>query len=137
MGDVAVEITVSNDRDRILASRGWLRAGAVRWVRLAAVVRPRVARLVLPMRVAEELRLEAAGEALVRHSGLPDEIRPMAAGVRLRLLDREGVFTAVLDPDREDAVIGMIVLGELDLIVDPATQSLHPRDPDGIFAEIE
>ena len=38
---------------------------------------------------------------------------------------------------RSDALLGAIVLEELDLLVDCTTQSLHPRDPDMIVTEIE
>ena len=35
------------------------------------------------------------------------------------------------------ALIGAIVLEELDLLVDCGTQSLYPREPDSILTEIE
>jgi hypothetical protein len=50
---------------------------------------------------------------------------------------RRGTFRAILEPDRTDALIGAIVLAGLDLLVDCHIQSLHPRDPDQIIAEIE
>jgi hypothetical protein len=59
------------------------------------------------------------------------------SNVWLQLLGRHGVFTAVVEPDREDALIGTFVLEELDLLVDCATQSLYPREPDAILTEIE
>jgi hypothetical protein len=42
-----------------------------------------------------------------------------------------------VEPDRTTAVIGAIVLEALDLLVDCRTQTLQPRDPSGIIAEIE
>ena len=40
-------------------------------------------------------------------------------------------------PNRDTALVGAIVLEELDLVVDYATQSIHPRDPDRIVSEVE
>jgi hypothetical protein len=47
------------------------------------------------------------------------------------------VLSGVVEPQRNDALIGAIVLEELDLLVDCATQSLYPREPDSILTEIE
>jgi hypothetical protein len=52
-------------------------------------------------------------------------------------LGRDGVFSAIIEPDRKDALIGAIVLEELDLLVDCTTQTLRPRDPKEIVSEIE
>jgi len=59
------------------------------------------------------------------------------SNVWLELLGRHGVFSAVVEPERSDALIGAIVLEELDLLVDCTTQSLYPREPDSILTEIE
>jgi hypothetical protein len=61
----------------------------------------------------------------------------MVGNVWLQLLGRHGVFSAVIEPDRNDALIGAIVLEELDLLVDCTTQSLHPRESGSILTEIE
>jgi clan AA aspartic protease len=42
-----------------------------------------------------------------------------------------------IEPDRLDALIGAIVLEELDLLVDCTTQTLRPREADSILTEIE
>ena len=49
----------------------------------------------------------------------------------------ESVFTADVEPGRTDALIGAIVLEELDFVPDCTRQALLPRDPHGLFAEIE
>jgi hypothetical protein len=47
------------------------------------------------------------------------------------------VFSAVVEPGRSDALIDAIVLEELDFVTDCAAQKLVPRDPRGIFAELD
>ncbi|MCI0740790.1 MAG: hypothetical protein L0Y72_17200 [Gemmataceae bacterium] len=55
----------------------------------------------------------------------------------LKLLGRHSVFNATLEPKRETALIGAIVLEDLDLLVDSTKQRLYPRDPDFVVSEIE
>jgi hypothetical protein len=59
------------------------------------------------------------------------------SNVWLQLLGRHGVFSAIVEPDRSDFLIGAIVLEKLDLLIDCETQSLYPREPDSILAELE
>ena len=44
---------------------------------------------------------------------------------------------STVEPDRDSALIGAIVLEELDLVVDCVTEMLCPRDPRHIISEIE
>ena len=95
------------------------------------------ARLVLPQRIVDELHLQEDGETVVRFADQRRERRPLVSNVWLQLLGRHGVFSAVVEPNRDDALIGAIVLEELDLLVDCGSQSLYPREPDAILTEIE
>ena len=63
--------------------------------------------------------------------------RDRVDGVHLTCLGRDSVFNAVVEPNRDSALIGAIVLEDLDLIVDCGAQKLAPRDPKGIISEIE
>lgn len=137
MGRFSVEVTVSNNSDRHAAELGLIAAEAIRQATIQGVVDTGAARLVLPESLARQLGLPEAGEARVRYADQRTATRRMATEVRLRLLGREGIFSAVLEPDRTTALVGAIVLEELDFVVDCTTQSLHPRDPDRIVSEIE
>lgn len=68
--------------------------------------------------------------------GLIDS-RPQIENVWLELLGRHGVFKATLEPQRDTALIGAIVLEDLDLLVDCKNQRLFPRDPRFVISEIE
>jgi hypothetical protein len=63
--------------------------------------------------------------------------RKLAKRVFAQLLGRDGTFSAVVEPKRDTALIGAIVLEELDLLVDRTQQRLVPRDPSGPLSEIE
>jgi hypothetical protein len=54
----------------------------------------------------------------------------------LEIQGRSSVFTAVVEPGRTDALIGAIVLEELDFVPHFTRQVLLPRDRQGLIAEI-
>jgi predicted aspartyl protease len=136
-GRFSVDFVVANNRDVVVLPAGVPLLENVKHVTLSGVVDSGAARLVLPQRVVEQLQLQIDGETTVRYADQRRERRAMAGNVWLQLLGRHGVFSAVIEPDRNDALIGAIVLEELDLLVDCTTQSLHPRELDSILTEIE
>jgi predicted aspartyl protease len=137
MGRVTVEFDLANYDDVRAAEKRELNKSAIRRVRMRGVVDSGAARLVLPEKVVQQLGLRTAGEVTVRYADLRTAKRQQVRDAWLEYAGRGGVFSAVVEPKRTDALIGAIVLEELDLIVDCATQSLRPRDPDTIISEIE
>jgi predicted aspartyl protease len=109
----------------------------VKHITLSGVVDSGAAYLVLPQRVADELRFISLGETTVRYADHRTDKRQRVGGVWLELLGRSGVYAALIEPNRNDALIGALVLEDLDLLVDCKNQRLFPRDPDTIFAEID
>lgn len=61
----------------------------------------------------------------------------MVSYLQLAYGGRSSVFSAIIEPNRDSALIGAIVLEELDFIVDCGHQTLVPRDPDRIISEVE
>lgn len=137
MGRITIEFVVANNRDIVRRETAGQGLGQVKRSTVAGVVDSGAARLVLPRRVADELQLHVEAETTVRYADHRREKRPLVSNVWLEILGRHGVFSAVIEPNREDALVGAIVLEELDLLVDCATQSLYPREPDAIVTEIE
>ena len=83
------------------------------------------------------LGLPPAGQVTVKYADGRREPKGIVGDVELEIQGRSSVFTAVVEPGRSDALIGAIVLEELDLLPDCTRQVLIPRDPSGLFAEIE
>ena len=137
MGRFSVDLIVANNRDVVNLADGESVLDKVKHVLVSGVVDSGAARLVLPQRVVDDLQLKVDSEMTVRFADNRLAKRQIVSNVWLQLLGRHSVFTAVVEPAREDALIGAIVLEELDLLVDCLTQSLHPRDPDSILTEIE
>ena len=137
MGRFSVEFDVANNDDIVRAKAGILAAAEVRRRKVSGIVDTRATRLVLPAMVATALGLSETGKVSVRFADGRKGRRGLVGGVFLKILDRSSVFTAVVERGRTDALIGAIVLEELDLIPDCTRQALVPRYPGGIFAEIE
>jgi predicted aspartyl protease len=132
----SVDVTLANNRDVGLAEAGVIPKEKVRSTQIKGIVDTGAAMLVLPGKVAKELGLPETGSVKVRYADNRTGRRKRVSNVLLKLLGREAVFTAVVEPKRETALIGAIVMEELDLVADCTSQMVHPRDPKWIVAEI-
>jgi predicted aspartyl protease len=121
----------------VRAKAGLINANQVRRVRIRGGVDSGATRLVIPGSVARQLGADISGMTKVRYADGRTAQRPMARDVHLTCCGREGLFSAVVEPDRESALIGAIVTEDLDLLVDCVAQRLAPRDPDQIISEVE
>jgi len=137
MGRVTAEISIANYWDVMRAQNGELSPDAVRHTTISGIVDTGAARLVLPQSAVNELGLRVDGETNVRYADHRTARRPIVRDVWLQLCGRASDFSAIVEPDRQDALIGAIVMEELDLIVDCTKNDVRPRDPDRIISEIE
>jgi predicted aspartyl protease len=137
VGRFTVEIEVANYEDLVLARHGTLPPDQVRRETIQGLVDSGATRLVLPQDVVKRLGLPLGDPVKVRYADGRRAKRRAVKGVFLQLLGRDGTFTAICEPRRENALIGAIVLEDLDLLVDCVAQRVVPRDPSGTTSEIE
>lgn len=137
MGRIVVDVELSNAEDLVRVKDGTLAPDRVRRVRLASLVDTGASYLVIPESIVQQLGLPEKGQASVRYADLRTETRKVVNQVNVALLGRDGTFKAIVEPAPSDALLGAIVLEDLDLLVDCCTQTLQPRDPKQIIAEIE
>lgn len=137
VGRFSVDVVLTNQDDLVRAKDGRISAGQVRRVTIRALVDSGATRLVIPASVADQLGLEISGTVKVRYADGRTAERTIARGIQLAYAGRDGTFNAIVEPGRDSAIIGAIVMEDLDLIVDCITQRLVPRDPKQIIAEIE
>jgi clan AA aspartic protease len=137
VGRFSVEVELANDRDLARAAAGDISPQQVRRLTVRAVIDSGASRLVIPTAIAQQLGLPISGETNVRYADGRIAKRPAVAGIHLTWGGRSGSYTAVVEPDRDSALLGAIVLEDLDLIADCSTQTLRPRDPERIVSEIE
>jgi predicted aspartyl protease len=137
MGRVEVKLQVANNQKVQAVKQGLLPASEAPWFELDAVVDSGSTHLVLPADVADRLQLPGSGEVSIRYADRRSGTRRVVEEVRLELQGRQGTYRAMLEPDRTTALIGAIVLEDLDFLVDCNNQRLVPRDPDRLTAEAE
>jgi predicted aspartyl protease len=137
LGRFSVDLEIANYQDVIEARVGSKQANSVRRAGLRGLVDTGATRLVLPESAVSGLGLESTGSVGVRYADGRRSTRIAVRDVEVAIQGRSGVFSAVVEPDRTEALIGAIVLEELDFVVDCVRQALVPRDPDTILVEIE
>jgi predicted aspartyl protease len=137
MGRVSVEVELTNAEDLVRVKDGRLAPDKVRRLRMTGVVDTGANHLVLPTEAANQLGVPVMGKATVRYADQRRGSRTVVENVRVDLLGRHGNFKAILEPKRTDVLIGAIVMEDMDLLVDCITQTLQPRDPKQMIAEIE
>jgi predicted aspartyl protease len=138
MGRFSVEFEVANNEDLMKARNKMLDPADVRRKKIRGVVDSGAAMLVLPASVAKELGLPIKkAKVKVRYADGRRSQRPEVEEIRLYLLGRDAAFSAIAEPKRDTALIGAIVLEQLDLLVDCTKGCLVPRDPDNKVSEIE
>jgi clan AA aspartic protease len=137
MGRFSVDLKLTNSEDILLAKNGLLRSDEIRQSTVRGVVDTGATQLVIPAAVAERLGLPETGEMRVRYADRRRETRKVVENIRVELLGRGFNFHAIVEPNRNTALIGAVVLEVLDFVVDCVAQRLYPRDPNRIIAEIE
>ena len=137
VGRFSIEFAVSNHRDVIKAEEGVLPKAKVRRTSIRGLVDSGAGRLVLPKSVVQELGLPLSGKTKVRYADHRTRTRDTVEDVQVEIQGRRGTFTAIVEPSRTEALIGAIVLEDLDYLVDCLHQRLVPRDPRIVISEIE
>ena len=137
MGRFSVDVALTNNMDLMLAQAGHLPAEKVRRMTVRGVVDTGAARLVIPKSVAVQLGVKVTGKVGVRYADGRRAVRPVVDNVHVLLQGRASVFKAAVEVKRESALIGAIVLEDLDFLVDTTQERLLPRDPKMIISEEE
>jgi clan AA aspartic protease len=132
MGKVMQLIKLTNAFDEEDAKRGHIKPKQVRSLQIDALVDTGATMLVLPANVVRDLGLRSAGYRKVRYADGRTREVPWVAGVKIVILGRDTVVTALVERAGTTALIGQIPLEELDLLVDPKSRQLrvNPASPD-------
>jgi clan AA aspartic protease len=119
MSEVRTEITLVNIRDTVKAEEGLVPASEVRRLRVNAVVDTGAMTLVINEETRQKLglRVEETGEATVAGGGKVQS--RITEYVEVRWKNRKSSCQAVVLPDEEDVLLGVLPLEEMDLMVHP------------------
>ena len=109
-----------------------------RTVEVEAVIDTGATMLVLPRSLVRKLKLRKMREAGVRYADSRTATKPVYGVVTAELKGRGGEFDVLAEDDGCQALVGQIVLEQLDLIVDPKKRRVvpNPQSPDLPMVEI-
>lgn len=127
MGEIVVDVELENVVDRGLYTRGHGDEVDIRHCTVKAVVDTGAAMLVLPQDVVSDLGLATERTVGVTDANSHTEVRPVAAGLTVRIGDRAMTTDCIVGPPMSQPLVGQIVLKALDLKPDCATQTLNAR----------
>ena len=133
MGEINCRVELENFVDRCLSIDNRLPDVAVRMHTMDALVDTGCVMLVLPQDVVEKLGLRIMGKVVVTYADERKEERNIAGTVTIRIGDRFMNADCVVGPPLSEALIGQIVLEELDLIADCRDRSLRVRPESPIY----
>ncbi len=83
--------------------------------------------LVIPGSVAAQLKLPVLRKQNVKYANKTFAEKEVVWGVELEICERKGVFSAIVEPEKTYALVGAIVMEELDLLADPQGRRVLPN----------
>src|SRR5262245_12005515 len=132
-----VEVELANFDDIIMARHKIIAPAKVRRCKIKGVIDSGASELVLPEFVAKQLGVPVKGKVEVRYADNRNAMRDKVELVHVKLMGRDGVYRAIVEPKRRTVLIGALVLEGLDFLIDPKSERLVPRDPRFKICEIE
>ena len=136
VGEIVTDIELANAVDHELARTGHIEEGDVRRATVRAIADTGAMMLTLPGNVVDQLGIGVIRTAsFVLATGVRSEM-PIAGPLSVRIGDRWMFTSCVVVPAGADALIGQIVMEELDLIPDPARQTIGPRPESPVLPEL-
>jgi hypothetical protein len=136
MGTVYADITLKNAGDAIRVECGNMPADKIRKTTVRAMVDTGTKSLVINEDIRQKLGLEIEGQGNAILANNVKEMCKLAGLVRITWKDRDSLCRAVVAPDGYDITIGIIPLGEMDLIVDPVKQELVGAHGDEVIFNV-
>ena len=124
MGEVREQITLMNGGDVISAGRGYLPEQEVRQMTAEVLVDTGSMRLVMDDETCKRLGLGIVKESMATLAGGVRQACKLTEPVMVRWKDRFSSLSAVVLPGKEEILLGVLPLEEMDLIVDPVHQRL-------------
>lgn len=137
MGEIKVKIDLENFGDRYLFIKNKIKEDEIRKYQIDGMVDTGAVMLVLPQDVVDKLGLEILRKVIVTYADERKEERPVAGTVTIKIGDRFMNSDCVVGPPLSEALIGQIILEELDLIADCQSQALVTRPESPIYPSLK
>jgi len=137
MGEIKIQIELENFVDRYLFSEHKLQEHDIRKQKIEAIVDTGAVMLMLSQDVVEKLGLMIRRKVVVSYANEMREERPVAEGVTIKIGDRFMNTDCIVGPPLCEALIGQVIMEELDLIPDCQRQTLSPRPESPIYPSLK
>jgi len=125
MGQVHVQVVLTNHRETVMAHLGHLSTSEVHRIEVEALIDTGAMRSVLPPAVADELGLLRLGRTVARYADGRLEEVDTTEGFYIALLGRQALEDAMVLGDR--VLLGVTALEKMDLLVDCPQQRVIPN----------
>ena len=137
MGEIKVEIDIENFVDRSRFEDKQIGEEQIRRYRMEALVDTGAVMLALPQDVVDKLGLRILRRVVVTYADERKEERPVAGTVTIRIGERFMNTDCVVGPPLSEALIGQVILEELDLVPDCQKRTLTPRPESPIYPSLK
>ncbi|MBF0119206.1 MAG: retroviral-like aspartic protease family protein [Desulfobacterales bacterium] len=137
MGEIKVKIILENAVDRYLCSEKKIMEYEIRKYQTEAIVDTGAVMLMVPQDVVEEIGLQIQRTVIVTYADERKDERKIAGPVLIRIGKRFMNTDCVVGPPESEALIGQVVLEELDLIADCQNQTLINRPGSPIYPSLK
>lgn len=129
MGLTHVNITLKNSGDVSLCRRNMMDEDDIRTLDINCLVDTGAMTIVINEEIREALGLDILGERLNQMADGRKMVLHLAGPVDIWFEDRLSTTNAIVMPDDNDPLLGVIPLEEMDLWIHPATNKLTPLHP--------
>lgn len=137
MGEIKIKIELENSGERYMYMEKKIGENEIRKYEMEAIVDTGAVMLVLPQDVTEELALKITRSVVVTYADERKEERDVAGPVNIKIGKRFMITECIVGPPTSEALIGQVVLEELDLIADCQNQTLSPRPESPIYPSLK
>ena len=127
MGEIRAKVLLENVSDSALFKARHIGKESVRARDIEAVVDTGAVMMLLPQDVVDALGLEITGHYSALLANDETIVLPRASRLSLTICGRPMTTDCLVGPPGCEALIGQIVLEQLDLIPDPRLRTLTPR----------
>lgn len=137
MGEIKVQIELENFGDRYKFLKKEIQEKEIKRYRMEAIVDTGAVMLSLPQDVVEELGLNILRTVVVTYADERKEERPVAGTVTIKIGKRFMNTDCIVSPPESEALIGQVIMEELDLIPDCQKRTLSPRPESPIYPSLK
>ncbi len=127
MGEVRVDVLLVNEGDLLLSKMGRMQKSDVRSLKINALVDTGAVMVLLPQDVVETLGLGKVERAIVVLANEEKIEMDVMGPIALTIANRRMTTDCLMGSPRCEPLIGQLVMGRLDLVIDPLKRTLTPR----------